>query len=63
MNSRNNKHLDTVATLALGMLYAGQVPGVKLSSHVYEFMSHTVIVAHRELTVINAIGATRRIGL
>lgn len=55
--------IDTVATLALGMLYAGQTPGVALSTHVFELEGHTVIVAHKELTVINAVGATKRIGL
>ncbi len=63
MKSRNTMSLDTVATLALGMLYAGQNPGVKVSTHVFELEGHTVIVAHRLLTVSNAIGATKRIGL
>lgn len=65
MMSTTNKTLriDTVVTLALGLLYAGQQPGVALSTHVFELEGHTVIVAHRELTVINAIGAQKRVGL
>lgn len=63
METTRTRKLDTVAVLALGMLYAGQEPGVRLSTHVFELESHTVIVAHKELTVINAVGATRRIGL
>ena len=55
--------IDTVVTLALGLLYAGQNPGVALSAHVFELEGHTVLVAHRELTVINAVGAVKRVGL
>lgn len=55
--------LDSVATLALGMLYAGQKPGTQVSTHVFELHGCTVIVAHRLLTVSNAIGVTKRIGL
>lgn len=65
MNTTTNKNLklDTVVALALGMLYAGQTPGRALSTHVFELEGHTVIVAHRELIVSNAIGVTKRIGL
>lgn len=55
--------IDTVVTLALGLLYAGQNPGVALSTHVFELENHTVIVAHRELTVVNAAGVSKRVGL
>lgn len=55
--------IDTVVTLALGLLYAGQTPGVQLSTHVFELEGHTVLVAHRELVVINAVGASKRVGL
>lgn len=55
--------IDTVVTLALGMLYAGQTPGVAISTHVFELEGHTVIVAHRLLTVSNAAGVTKRVGL
>jgi hypothetical protein len=57
------RKLDTVVTLALGMLYAGQNPGTALSTHVFELEGHTVIVAHRLLTVSNAVGATKRVEL
>ncbi len=66
MVARNNNpplRLDTVVTLALGMLYAGQNPGVAISTHVFELEGHTVLVAHRELTVISPIGTCKRIGL
>lgn len=62
-NTNKTVRIDTVVTLALGLLYAGQTPGVALSTHVYELEGHTVIVAHRELTVINAVGASKRVGL
>lgn len=38
-------------------------PGVAISTHVFELEGHTVIVAHRLLTVSNAVGVTKRIGL
>jgi hypothetical protein len=55
--------IDTVVTLALGLLYAGQQPGTALSTHVFELQGHTVLVAHRELTVVSPIGTVKRIGL
>jgi hypothetical protein len=55
--------IDTVVTLALGLLYAGQTPGVALSTHVFELEGHTVLVAAGMLTVVNAAGVTKRIGL
>lgn len=65
MTNTTNKTLriDTVVTLALGLLYAGQQPGVALSTHVFELESHTVIVAHRMLTVVNAAGVSKRVEL
>ena len=63
MNKTVRMTLDTVAVLALGLLYAGQTPGVALTSQVFELHGYTVILAHKELTVISAIGTTKRIGL
>lgn len=62
-NANKAVRIDTVVTLALGLLYAGQQPGTALSSHVFELEGHTVLVAARELVVINAVGATKRVGL
>lgn len=61
--ARNKMTLDTVAVLALGMLYAGQTPGVAISRHVFELEGYTVLVAHKRLTVISAIGTRKDIGL